>query len=128
MRVAWSRGLPSVPSSVTIVKTADDRYFASFVVEVGDETLPAAVDEHGEDIETGLDLGLTSFAVDEKGRVIDNPRFLRRAERKLKRLQRAVSRKQRAATTATRPDIDWHVSTSRSPTPGRIGCTRQPPS
>ena len=97
VRVAWSRNLPSAPSSVTVIKTADDRYFASFVVEVGDETLPPAVDEHGDDIELGLDLGLSAFAVDQHGRVIDNPRFLRRAERKLIRLQRSVSRKQKGS-------------------------------
>ncbi|MEB3371955.1 RNA-guided endonuclease InsQ/TnpB family protein [Saccharopolyspora mangrovi] len=39
IKVAWSRDLPSVPSSVTVIKTADDRYFVSFVVEVGDEAL-----------------------------------------------------------------------------------------
>ncbi|NYH80411.1 putative transposase [Actinopolyspora biskrensis] len=95
--VAWSRDLPSAPSSVTVVKTADDRYFASFVVEAGDETLPDAVDEHGQDVELGLDLGVSAFAVDQHGRVIDDPRFLRRAERELKRLQRALSRKQRGS-------------------------------
>lgn len=95
--VSWSRDLPSAPSSVTVVKTADDRYFASFVVEVGDETLPEAVEEHGQDIEGGLDLGLSAFVVDQHGRVIDNPRFLRRAERKLKRAQRELSRKQRGS-------------------------------
>ena len=30
----WSRDLPSQPSSVTVIKDCDDRYFLSFVVEV----------------------------------------------------------------------------------------------
>lgn len=102
VRVAWSRDLPSVPSSVTVIKTADDRYFASMVVEVGDEALPPAADEHGQDIDLGLDLGLSAFAVDQHGRVIDNPRFLRRAERRLKRLQRAVSRKRKGSANRTK--------------------------
>ncbi|CAM02034.1 IS605 OrfB family transposase [Saccharopolyspora erythraea NRRL 2338] len=128
VKVAWSRDLPSAPSSVTVVKTADDRYFASFVVEVGDETLPPAVDTDGSDIEIGLDLGLSAFAVDQNGRIIDNPRFLRRAERRLKRLQRAVSRKlkgsnnrakarrrlarQHAKVTDTRQDWLYKATTS----------------
>lgn len=97
VKVAWSRDLPSAPSSVTVVKTADDRYFVSFVVAVGDDIPAAAIDEDGDDVEIGLDLGLSAFAVDQHGIVIDNPRFLRRAERRLKRLQRAVSRKQRGS-------------------------------
>ena len=97
VKVAWSRDLPSEPSSVTIVKTADGRYFASFVVETGDETLPPAVDEHGHDVEIGLDLGLSSFAVDQHGRTVSNPKVLRRAERKLKRAQRQLSRKQKGS-------------------------------
>ncbi|MFB9547378.1 RNA-guided endonuclease InsQ/TnpB family protein, partial [Micromonospora sagamiensis] len=38
--VRWSRGLPSDPSSVTIVKDAAGRHFASFVVTTTDEALP----------------------------------------------------------------------------------------
>ena len=34
LKVRWSRPLPSVPSSVTIIREADGRYYASFVVEV----------------------------------------------------------------------------------------------
>ncbi|WP_435864707.1 RNA-guided endonuclease InsQ/TnpB family protein [Streptomyces sparsogenes] len=33
VRVKWSRALPSVPSTVTVVKDSAGRYFASFVVE-----------------------------------------------------------------------------------------------
>ena len=97
VQVAWSRELPSAPSSVTVVKTADERYFGSFVVESGDDTLPPAVDDQGQDMEIGLDLGLSAFAVDQYGRVIDNPRVLRGAERKLKRAQRELSRKQKGS-------------------------------
>ncbi|WP_046469523.1 RNA-guided endonuclease InsQ/TnpB family protein [Allosalinactinospora lopnorensis] len=97
VRVAWSRDLPSAATSVTVIKTADSRYFASFVVETDPdnhgEHLPAVVDKHG-DVELALDLGLNAFATDQRGRVIDNPRVLRRAERRLKKAQRALSRKQ----------------------------------
>ncbi|WP_235883398.1 RNA-guided endonuclease InsQ/TnpB family protein [Saccharopolyspora elongata] len=97
IKVAWSRNLPSVPKTVTVIKTADDRYFASFVVEVGDETADPVLDECGNEIEAGLDLGLSVFAVDDQGRRIENPRFLRQAERKLKRAQRQMSRKQKGS-------------------------------
>ncbi|WP_289009221.1 transposase [uncultured Thermomonospora sp.] len=87
VKVKWSRELPSQPSSVTVVKDAAGRYFASFVVEVGDEPLPETA------AEVGIDLGLTHFAVLSDGRKIDNPRFLRRAERRLRKAQKALSRK-----------------------------------
>ncbi|MFD4459257.1 RNA-guided endonuclease InsQ/TnpB family protein [Nocardia sp. NPDC058480] len=85
--VRWSRELPSDPSSVTLVKDAAGRYFASFVVQSDDESLPVS------DSEVGIDLGLTTFAVLSNGKTIDNPRFLRRAERKLRKAQQMLSRK-----------------------------------
>lgn len=87
VKVKWSRRLPSDPSSVTVVKDAAGRYFASFVVEAADEPLPDT------SAEVGIDLGLTHFAVLSDGRKIANPRFLRRAERRLRKAQQALSRK-----------------------------------
>ncbi|MEV4813120.1 RNA-guided endonuclease InsQ/TnpB family protein [Micromonospora avicenniae] len=90
--VRWSRSLPCEPSSVTIIKDAAGRYFASFVVTTGrDETLPPV------DSEVGIDLGLTHFAVLSDGTKIAAPKFLRRTARKLKRLQQALSRKQKGS-------------------------------
>ncbi|WP_149264658.1 RNA-guided endonuclease TnpB family protein [Actinomadura sp. K4S16] len=92
LQVRWSRPLPSAPSSVTVVRDAAGRYFASFVVTTQqDETLPPV------DSEVGIDLGLTHFAVLSDGTKVTAPRFLRRAARKLKRLQRALSRKQKGS-------------------------------
>jgi putative transposase len=87
--VRWSRVLPSVPSSVTVVKDAAGRYFASFVVEVNPEP------KRYEAPEIGVDLGLEHFVVLSDGRKINAPRFLRRAETKLKRAQCDLSRKQK---------------------------------
>lgn len=89
--VRWSRKLPAEPSSVTVVKDAAGRYFASFVVEVPGEPLPETTGE------VGIDLGLTHFAVLSDGTKITSPKFLRRAARKLKRLQQALSRKQKGS-------------------------------
>ncbi|NGO71617.1 RNA-guided endonuclease InsQ/TnpB family protein [Streptomyces boncukensis] len=88
VRVRWSRDLPSDPSSVTVVKDASGRYFASFVVQTDpSEVLPETTPE------VGIDLGLTHFAVMSDGRKITAPKFLRRANRKLKKAQQALSRK-----------------------------------
>jgi IS605 OrfB family transposase len=87
VRVCWSRELPSEASSITVIVDAAGRYFASFVVDSEPGALPEA------DSAVGIDLGLTHFAVLSDGRKIANPRFLRRAERKLRIAQRALSRK-----------------------------------
>ncbi|MET8154822.1 transposase [Sphaerisporangium sp. NPDC005289] len=89
--VRWSRPLPSDPGSVTVVKDAAGRYFASFVVETGDETGEMPWPETAGEV--GIDLGLTHFAVTSDGRKIGNPRFLRRAAKKLRKAQQALSRK-----------------------------------
>ncbi|MET8360695.1 transposase [Micromonospora sp. NPDC005171] len=91
VQVRWSRTLPAMPTSVTVVRDAAGRYFASFVVKTTDEPLPET------DSEVGIDLGLTHFAVMSDGTKVTAPKFLRRTARKLKRLQQDLSRKQRGS-------------------------------
>src|SRR5437773_2159617 len=55
--VRWSRPLPGDPSSVTVIKDAAGRYFASFVIQTEPDALPPA------EPVTGIDLGLNHFAV-----------------------------------------------------------------
>ncbi|MFJ7170129.1 RNA-guided endonuclease InsQ/TnpB family protein [Streptomyces globosus] len=93
LTVKWSRALPSTPTTVTVVKDAAGRYFASFVVETdASEVLPETMPE------VGIDLGLGHFAVLSDGRKIDSPRFLRRAEKRLKKAQCALSRKEKGSS------------------------------
>ena len=87
IRLEWSRPLPSVPSSVTVIREADGRYYASFVVEVTDISL--SPNSH----ELGIDLGLGRLVSTSDGEIVANPRHLRRKARKLAQLQRALARK-----------------------------------
>jgi Probable transposase len=95
VRVRWSRELPSVPSSVTLIREPDGRFYASFVVERDSSPLPAVTRT------AGIDLGLISFATiagsDGTIETIANPRHLRAAERRLTRAQRQLSRKQKGS-------------------------------
>ncbi|NUV58584.1 RNA-guided endonuclease TnpB family protein [Streptomyces sp. CAI-85] len=100
VRVKWSRSLPCVPSTVTVIKDAAGRYFASFVVETDSETLPGVA------AAVGIDLGLGHFAVLSDGTKIDTPRFLRRAEKKLKREQRRLSRKAKGSRNRDKARIE----------------------
>ena len=56
LKIVWSRELPSIPSSVTVIKDSANGYFLSFVVEVLPEVLPKT------DNSVGIDLGIKAFA------------------------------------------------------------------
>ena len=86
LRVKWSRDLPSEPSSVTVIKDASGRYFASFVVEVEPKLLPWT------NKSCGVDLGITTFATLDDATKVDAPKPLKRHLKKLARLQKALSR------------------------------------
>ncbi len=91
LEVRWSRPLPSEPSSVTVIREADGRYYASFVVEVAATPLPPVA------ADVGIDLGLSVLAATSDGELIANPGHLRQRERDLARAQRALARKQKGS-------------------------------
>ena len=96
IRVEWSRALPSVPSSVTVIRDPDGRYYASFVVERAATPLPVC------DREVGLDLGLASLVVTSDGERVASPRFYRVAQRRMRRAQRVLSRRQKGSANRAR--------------------------
>jgi putative transposase len=89
--VAWSRPLPSLPSSVTVIKDAANRYFVSFVVEVNPEQLP----DNGQAV--GVDLGIIDFATLSTGEKIKSPKPLKAKLKRLRKCQRNLSRKQKGS-------------------------------
>jgi putative transposase len=64
IRVRWSRPLPSPPSSVTVIREPDGRYYASFAAEREAAPLPPC------DREVGIDLGLARLATTSDGQII----------------------------------------------------------
>ena len=96
IRLALSRSLPSEPSSVTVIREADGRYYASFVVDTGQAQALDPSDRH-----VALDLGLDVFAAevasDGTRRKEPNPRHYRQAERRLATAQQNLSRKQKGS-------------------------------
>jgi putative transposase len=85
--VRWSRPLEGTPKTVTISREADGWYACFSCEGVPIQPLPLTGQQ------TGIDLGLESFATLADGSQIANPRMLRLAERHLKRAQRRVSRR-----------------------------------
>ena len=85
--VRWSRSLEGTPKTVTIRREADGWYACISCADVRIQPLPATGQE------TGMDLGLESFATLADGSQIASPRIFRLAEMRLKRAQRRVSRR-----------------------------------
>jgi putative transposase len=79
-----------------VIREPDGRYYASFVVERTTVPLSAC------DREIGVDLGLNSLIVTSDGGVIPNPRFLRKASKRLRRAQRVLSRRQEGSANRAR--------------------------
>ncbi len=87
--VRWSRPIEGTPKTVTISREADGYYVCFSCAEVPTQPLPPAGQE------TGIDVGLASFATLSNGEQVFNPRWYRKAERRLKTAQRCVSRRKR---------------------------------
>jgi len=79
-----------------VIREADGRYYASFVVERQASPLPAC------EREIGIDMGLGRLAVTSDGEVVANPRFLQAKERHLARAQRALCRKRKGSANRAR--------------------------
>jgi putative transposase len=87
----WSRPLEGTPKTVTVSREVDGWYACFSSAEVPMQPLPLTGQE------TGIDLGLESFAALADGTMIHNPRCYRKAERRLKTAQRRVSRRKKGS-------------------------------
>jgi putative transposase len=81
----WSRGLPSEPSSVTVIKDCVGRYFLSFVIEVQ----PVQTEAKNKSI--GIDLGIKTFAVLSDGQKAESPSY-KEFDRKIRKVQKKLAR------------------------------------
>lgn len=80
------------PRRVTLSVNAAGQYYASVLVEV-----PIETNEPAQNDSIGIDVGLAEFYTDSNGNVVENPRFFRKAQKKLSREQRRLSRKQKGS-------------------------------
>jgi putative transposase len=74
---------------VRLIRRADG-YFVQFCVKAERKVEHQPTGRH-----LGIDVGLLAFYTDSEGNAIENPRFLRQAQKRLKRLHRRLSRKQK---------------------------------
>jgi putative transposase len=91
LKIKLHREVAGEIGTVTLTKTCG-KWDASFSVIVSDPSpLPATGNA------TGIDVGITSFAVLSDGTAIKNPRYYQTAQAKLRRVQRKVCRRQRTS-------------------------------
>jgi putative transposase len=122
--VRWSRALPSVPSSVTVIREPDGRFYASFVVERDPTPLPPVART------AGIDLGLAWFAVvaasDGTVEQVANPGTCAPGSGSLPAPSDGSPASARGRPTAPRPGSGSRPRTARSATGGPITTTSWP--
>ena len=91
LAIRWSRRFSGVPSSVTVTRDAANRCHISILVDETAAPLPIA------DAQVGLDLGLTHAVILSTGEKVENPKFLRREEKRLAIAQQRLSKKQKGS-------------------------------
>ena len=93
LRLIGTREIETFPvkqvKRVRIVRRADG-YFVQFAVQAERRIAHISSGKR-----VGIDVGLKAFYTDSEGKTIENPRYLRKAERRLKRLHRQLSRKKK---------------------------------
>lgn len=95
LRLVGTRSIETFPTNqikrVRLVKRADG-YYVQVAVKAARQI---AHEPTGKQM--GIDVGLKAFYTDSAGEAVPNPRFLRKAERKLKRLHRRKDRKKKGS-------------------------------
>lgn len=92
VRVKKHRDFEGLIKSVTVSKVPSGKYYVSVLVEQEDkEKLPIT------DSKIGIDLGIKEFCITSDGEMIENPKYLRKSEKRLRKLQKDLSRCQKGS-------------------------------
>jgi len=86
------RDLTGKVKEVTVLRKASGKWFIIFTCDQEDEVEPR-IDRR----EVGIDMGLINFATFSDGKVIENPHFLLKTEKRIRRLQKDLSRKRKGS-------------------------------
>lgn len=87
VRVKKHRDFEGVIKSVTISQNPSGKYYVSVLADCGEQKeLPKTENT------VGIDLGIKEFAITSDGEMIENPKLLRKSEKRLRKLQKDLSR------------------------------------
>lgn len=96
IKCKFSRTFKGKIKTSTVSRTPAGKYFISILVETNENPVPKTpIDENKA---VGVDLGIKTFATLSDGTEIQNPKYLKKALKKLKRLQRSISRKKKGSS------------------------------
>jgi len=95
VKVRQSQAVNLPLKSARFKREATGKWYVSLVAEFDLPDQPKPVIET--ETAVGIDVGFDRFATDSDGHVIENPRFFRKAERKIKRASRRLSRSQKGS-------------------------------
>lgn len=97
IRAAIHRPVEGTIKTMTIRRSCAGKWYVSFAVEHEPEIRLHT----GEEV-TGIDLGLTTFAMFANGDKIENPRFFRSEEKELAKVQRRLSKEEKGTPERAR--------------------------
>jgi len=80
-----------------VISRSVDKWFASFSIQIPDETFVYAHACDSQDA-VGVDVGIKTLATLSTGEKIENPKPLRKAERKIRILSKSLSKKQKGSS------------------------------
>lgn len=87
VKVKKHRNFEGLIKSVTVSQKPSGKYYASVLINQEDkEKLPINNNE------IGIDLGIKEFCIISDGEMVENPKYLKKSEKKLRKLQKDLSR------------------------------------
>ena len=95
-KVKWIKDRPikGKPKRI-IIKQDGNQWFCCVQVEINAKDKP--ITEVSPDKMVGIDVGIKTYATNSDGSTFENPKFMRKWEKKLKRTQRQLSRKKKGS-------------------------------
>ncbi len=103
IKTVFSREFDGKIKTVTISKTATGKYYASILVETNQTKVsPCPIEA---DKTMGIDLGLNHMLIQSDGQKIENPRYLRQAQKRLAIQQKIFARKKKESKNYQRQKL-----------------------
>ncbi|SDY35353.1 RNA-guided endonuclease TnpB family protein [Acinetobacter kyonggiensis] len=103
IKTIFSRQFDGKIKTVTISKSATGKYYASILVETEVNLPVPSIIEVDKTI--GIDLGLTHMLIQSDGDKVENPRYLKKAQKRLAIQQKIFSRKKKEAQNYRRQKL-----------------------